>query len=59
MVSRKEALEYFQKNKKFHPDIVEEENLKAQERVKNVKVWSEPKAVVSEPEPEPEPVKED
>jgi len=59
MVSKKVASEYFQKNKKFHPEIVEQENRKAQDRISNVKVWSESKAVVSEPEPEPEPVKED
>jgi len=55
MVSSKVASEYFQKHKKFHPEIVEEQNRKAQDRMSKVKVWSEPKAVVSEPEPAPAP----
>jgi len=50
MVSRKEASEYFQKHKKFHPEIVEEENRKAQYRISKVKVWSDP-----DPEPAPAP----
>lgn len=52
MVSSKVASEYFQKHKKFHPEIVEEENRKAQDRMRNVKVWSEPDP---DPDPEPEP----
>jgi len=50
MVTRKEAVEYFQKNKRPHPEIVAQQVKKYNDIMSKLPELKEP-----EPEPEPEP----